>query len=302
MVWSDEREQWIVEEEAAPNETAVWPIDADGTEKVWTCSVARLRTELDDLKVVRSDDGSIELQKKYRPNQDGALPGTWWDRPEYSASESGTKVLKDQFKVKDFDFPKSINLVVDNLRVLNIKGSNTVLDYFAGSGTTGCATIALNREDGGGRKYILVEQGEYFETVLKPRVQKVVFSSGWANGKPSASNTGISHCFKVLKLESYEDTLNNLQLRRQVGQEDLFAKLPQQAKDDYLLHYMLDIESRESLLSVQDFKKPFDYTLNVADLRRSQGPAQPGSLTPEAWALQGGEDLGGDADSRGQTR
>ncbi|MBK7664292.1 MAG: site-specific DNA-methyltransferase [Sterolibacteriaceae bacterium] len=264
MVWSDEREQWIVGEEAAPNETVVWPIDADGTEKVWTCSVARLRTELDDLKIVRSDDGSIELQKKYRPNQDGALPGTWWDRPEYSASESGTKVLKDQFKVKDFDFPKSINLVVDNLRVLNIKDSNTVLDYFAGSGTTGCATIALNREDGGNRKYILIEQGEYFETVLKPRVQKVVFSSGWANGKPSASSTGISHCFKVLKLESYEDTLNNLQLRRQVGQDDLFAKLPQQAKDDYLLHYMLGVESRESLLSVQDFKKPFDYTLNVA--------------------------------------
>ena len=66
------------------------------------------------------------------------------------------------------------------------------------------------------------------------------------------------------KLESYEDTLNNLQLRRATEQDRLFDKLPQQAKDDYLLHYMLDVESRSSLLSVEDFKKPFDYTLKVA--------------------------------------
>lgn len=78
------------------------------------------------------------------------------------------------------------------------------------------------------------------------------------------SATGISHCFKVLKLESHEDTLNNLQLRRTAAQGDLLNTLPQQAKDDYLLHYMLDVESRGSLLSVEDFKKPFDYTLNVA--------------------------------------
>src|SRR3546814_4736881 len=108
----------------------------------------------------------------------------------------------------------SINLVIDNLRVLNIKDNDVVLDYFAGSGTTGCAAIALNREDGGSWNYILIEQGEYFETVLKPRLQKVIFSADWKDGRPTAPKSGISHCFKVIKLESYEDTLNNLQLRR----------------------------------------------------------------------------------------
>ena len=81
---------------------------------------------------------------------------------------------------------------------------------------------------------------------------------------PTAANQGISHALKVIRLESYEDSLNNLQLRRATGQNDLFAKLPQEARDDYLLHYMLDVESRGSLLSVEDFKKPFEYTLNVA--------------------------------------
>ena len=100
--------------------------------------------------------------------------------------------------------------------------------------------------------------------MLKPRLQKVVFSAEWASGKPTAPGSGISHCFKVIKLESYEDTLNNLQLRRTSAQGDLLNTLPQQAKDDYLLNYLLDVESRGSLLSVEDFKKPFDYTLNVA--------------------------------------
>lgn len=264
MTWSDVTELWTVIEEPTDGESVVWPVDAEGNEKVWTCSVPRLRNELHDVRVIRGDGNSIEIQKKYRPNQDGALPGTWWDSPEYSASESGTKILKSLFKAKDFDFPKSINLVIDNLRVLNIKDRDVVLDYFAGSGTTGCAAIALNREDGGSRNYILIEQGEYFETVLKPRLQKVIFSADWKDGRPTALESGISHCFKVIKLESYEDTLNNLQLRRTSAQGDLLNTLPQQAKDDYLLNYLLDVESRGSLLSVEDFKKPFNYTLNVA--------------------------------------
>jgi adenine-specific DNA-methyltransferase len=65
-------------------------------------------------------------------------------------------------------------------------------------------------------------------------------------------------------LESYEDTLNNLELRRTESQQSLLDSIPKPAKEEYLLHYMLDIESRESLLSVEHFKKPFDCTLKVA--------------------------------------
>lgn len=261
--WNNGKEIWDILEPPALGEVVVWPIDQDGNEKVWTCSARRLRDEIIDIKVISSENGCIEIQKKYRPNQDGALPGTWWESSEYSASESGTKVLKDLFKAKDFDFPKSINLVVDNLRVMNINSDAIVIDYFGGSGTTACATIVLNREDKGSRKYILVEQGDYFDTVLKPRIQKVVYSSDWKNGKPTTPQTGISHAFKVLKIESYEDTLNNLELRRTEAQKTLFDNLPKSAKEDYLLRYMLDIESRGSLLSVDHFRKPFDFRLKV---------------------------------------
>ena len=161
----------------------------------------------------------------------------------------------------EFSYPKPKELISYLLRI----GSSPIyLDYFAGSGTTAHSVIDLNREDGGKRKYILIEHGQHFETVIKPRLQKVVFSTDWENVKPTATETGISHCFKVLKLESYEDALNNLQVRRSPAQGDLLSTLPQQTKDDYLLNYMLDVESRDSLLSVQNFKKPFNYILNIA--------------------------------------
>jgi adenine-specific DNA-methyltransferase len=139
-----------------------------------------------------------------------------------------------------------------------------IMDFFAGSATTGHAVINLNREDKGRRRYVLVEMGQYFESVTKPRIIKSIAGEAWNSGLLQESSPSLSHCFQVVKIESYEDCLNNLQLRRTSAQGDLLNQLPDRAKDDYLLRYMLDVESRGSLLSVEDFKKPFDYSLNIA--------------------------------------
>ncbi|WP_236979951.1 site-specific DNA-methyltransferase [Membranihabitans maritimus] len=131
-----------------------------------------------------------------------------------------------------------------------------LIDYFAGSGTTGEAVINLNREDGGERKYIMVEMGDYLNSLIKPRVQKVAYSDEWKNGKP-VSRKGISHCFKYMRLESYEDTLTNLELQSQ--------EMEQGMKSDYMLRYMLDVESRDSLLMTKAFKRPFGYTIKTTE-------------------------------------
>lgn len=128
---------------------------------------------------------------------------------------------------------------------------------------TKSVTFFSGRYNTGHRKYILVEQGEYFDTVLKPRLQKVVYSADWKDGKATAPQTAISHAFKVLKIESYEDTLNNLELRRTEKQQSLLDTLPPKVREEYLLRYLLDIESRGSLLSVDHFNKPFDCKLKV---------------------------------------
>lgn len=120
----------------------------------------------------------------------------------------------------------------------------------------------MNRKDDGKRKFILVEQGEYFDLVTKPRVLKSSYSADWENGKASNDATGLSSCFKILKLESYEDTLNNLNLERSHQQQDLLAESPE-LKDDYLINYMVKKESSNSLLSTDDFKKPFVYSMNI---------------------------------------
>ena len=142
-----------------------------------------------------------------------------------------------------------------------------ILDFFAGSGTTGHAIIDLNRRDWdkeieANRKYILVEMGEHFDTVLKPRIEKVVYSPEWKDGKPQSSDKGISHCFHYLTLESYEDTLNNLELKTPEGAQASLMGLADQ--DEYLLRYMLDVEARGSLLSTDDFRHPFDYAMQIA--------------------------------------
>jgi adenine-specific DNA-methyltransferase len=104
--------------------------------------------------------------------------------------------------------------------------------------------------------------GEYFETVTKPRIQKVIYSEDWKNGKP-VSRKGSSHCFKYFSLESYEDTLNNLQLKRNATQASLLESST--LGEQYLLQYMLEVESRDSLLSLETFRKPFGYTLQITE-------------------------------------
>ena len=165
--------------------------------------------------------------------------------------------------------PKELILVFFNA-VLGKK--DVVLDYFAGSGTTGHAVINLNREDGGKRKYILVEVGDHFDKVLKPRIQKIVYADNWKGGKPVANKNskfnGISHCFKYLRLESYEDTLANLQLKRAPTQDDLLSSNSadeQSAREAYVLKYMLDVETQgsASLLDISKFVDPTAYQLKV---------------------------------------
>nr|WP_197719322.1 site-specific DNA-methyltransferase [Cardiobacterium hominis] len=242
------------------NLIAIYPIDGNGIERKWTYARQSVENISHLLKVEKLKNGNYEIKK----TRDKERYKTVWDDSKYIAGDYGSKILNNIIGSKKFDFPKSLYTVLDSI-LLSSKKYDTILDYFAGSGTTAHAVINLNREDDGKRKYILVEQAEYFNTVLKPRVQKVIYSKEWKDGKPQADSDGnfhgVSQIVKVLKLESYEDTLNNLQLKK----PDLLARtLNDQSAQDYLLHYMLDIESRDSLLSSDDFRKPFDYRLNIA--------------------------------------
>ncbi len=119
-----------------------------------------------------------------------------------------------------YGYPKPVGLIRFFLNAVTyFKPEGLVLDFFAGSGTTGHAVINLNREDGGRRKFILVEMAQYFDTVLLPRIKKVVFSDKWRDGKAQPDGQGISHFVKYYELEQYEDTLR----RTRYLDDDLFT-------------------------------------------------------------------------------
>jgi len=242
----------------------VWPIDQDGVERRWNFGLDSIRDNLDRIAAINTK-GEWDLFVTHEQT----VPKTVWSGGEFDAGKYGNSLLINMLGEKKFDFPKSINLVKKCVSLATQTDTDAIiLDYFGGSGTTAHAVIELKRQAiSNGQEnnncFILVEQGEYFDKVTKPRVIKAVYSKDWINSKPVSSETGISQCFKIIKLESYEDALNNLQLNRSTTQDDLFETLSQQAKDDYLLHYMLEVESRDSLLSVKDFHKPFDYMLNI---------------------------------------
>ena len=125
-----------------------------------------------------------------------------------------------------------------------------MLDYFAGSGTTSAVAMKL------GRRFVAVEMGDYFDSDMLWRMKQVLFGRQVGISSQTAYSGG--GMFKYIRLESYEDALNNIRFDDGVGQRELEF-------DDYLLRYMLRWETRDSetLLDVEKLSRPYDYTLNV---------------------------------------
>lgn len=231
---------------------AIYPIDVQNIERKWRYAFQTMPEIINVLKVVKIGDRiDIEMPKYSEQFK------TLWYGPKYNAGDYGTKILTSMGISKDlFQFPESIFTTRDCVYAVTEKNSY-IIDYFAGSGTTGHAVINLNRKDQGKRKYILCEMGEYFDTVTKPRIQKVIYSKDWDGGKP-VSREGSSHCFKYMRLEQYEDTLNNLTIEP--------ANISKDNVDfygGYMLGYMLDIETRDSLFNMQWFRNPWNMKLRI---------------------------------------
>lgn len=251
-------------EELEDGDLIIYPIDSNGVERKWRFARDTIESILHELKCEKvNNEWAIRRYKS-----DYRYKTVWFDK-NYNANTQGSKLLGNMLGGKFFDFPKSLFTVQDSiLAVVPQQKTPIVLDCFAGSGTTGHAIIDMQRRNKGYRKYILIEGGNHFNTALFKRILKCVYSQDWKNGKPTSRDTGISHCFKYLRLESYEDTLNNLDLQRSKEQENMLNFKEEGAdkfKEDYILRYMLDVESRgsASLLNIDAFNDPTAYKMKV---------------------------------------
>ena len=256
MDWDESNREWVLQEQPTNNEISIYPTKTTGDEVIegnWQRGHQRVAAEIDEYRVRRANGNRVTIQFKARMDED-AKPKTWWDNSRYQ-SANGTMQLTRILGDKNFDFPKSVNLVKDCV-IASINGGTSVnvLDYFAGSGTTGHAVINLNRSDGGERKYILVELGHHFEDVLLPRMKKVIYAEKWKDGKPE-DQKGVSQLLRYIRLESYEDAMDSLTLNTR---DDMFDN------EDYQLRYALGDETKENAtLLGKDFINPYDYTLSV---------------------------------------
>jgi len=115
-----------------------------------------------------------------------------------------------------------------------------ILDFFGGSGTSAHAVMNLNRHDDGKRKYILVEMGEHFNTVILPRIKKVAFCDKWKDGKANGGK-GMSHFIKYYDLEQYEDVLR----RAHYADADLFFNPYEDPYHSYV--FQRDLKNLDSI-------------------------------------------------------
>lgn len=149
---------------------AIYPIDSEGIERRWRWGKNKIEKEWKTEIVVKQVKGEYKIYTKIRIK--GDRPKTLWNRPEYSGT-TGTNELKDLVSHNEFSYPKSVQLVVDSLQIATDEDS-IVLDFFGGSGTTGQAVMDLNKRDNGSRRFILVEQMDYINTVSVPRLKAVI--------------------------------------------------------------------------------------------------------------------------------
>lgn len=144
------------------NAEKILPIDSKGNERVWRQTIPSLDKLINhgDIKITTNRAGKYCVKIKDRVKA-GLKPKTVWDNPRYDAATHGTKLLENILgEAKVFDFPKSLYAVEDALKITCPGKNAVILDFFAGSGTTGHAVLELNKQDQGRRQFILCTNNE----------------------------------------------------------------------------------------------------------------------------------------------
>lgn len=171
------------------------------------------------------------------------LTDFWSDISWAGIAREGNVTLKNGKKPESL-LKRIIELTTDE--------NDIILDFFLGSGTTAAVAQKLNR------KYLGIEMGSYFDSKCLPRMKYVL--NGENTGISKDINWDGSGFFKYQRLEQYEDTLDNIRFAKEKEDLNLFNKF-----DDYLINYMLDYETRDSLLDIDKFTDPFNYSLEITE-------------------------------------
>lgn len=228
----------------------VYPIDRSGIERKWRYARQSVELVSEMLRARETDSGyEIEIGKTF------GLQKTVWSEKKYDANEYGTKAIADLIPGSGFSFPKSIWTVYDSLYAGVGKDKDAiVLDFFSGSATTAHATMLLNADDGGNRKFIMVQIPERtdqfldisapFRTICEIGKERIRRAGAKIAAEAGEKAAGLDIGFRCLRLDS--SNMNEVYYSPDaVTQDDLFAQVDNVKSDrtpeDLLFQTMLDL-------------------------------------------------------------
>ena len=166
-----------VSTETVESFTEVWASTVDGLESVWRWGKETAAARIKELIAYRGKDGEVRIFQKERKLTQTAK--TMWDGKNF-ISQKGTKEIQAILGKGKFDFPKPLELISQIVKIGSSE-ETVILDFFAGSGTTGHAVMKLNAEDGGSRRFILCTNNEnnICRAVTYERIRRVIDKEGY---------------------------------------------------------------------------------------------------------------------------
>ena len=181
--------------------TAVFPDMSNGN-GIWRWSKRRIRENPADVFSQQRKDGSIAIYSKQRPllgDVPTEKPKSVFYKTEYSSRAGGLSLSQVLPEIgRSFPYPKATALITNLVRIGAPGPDDIVLDSFAGSGTTAHAVLALNKEDGGNRRFILVECEDYADTITAERVRRVI--QGVPGARDPSLREGLGGTFSYCTL------------------------------------------------------------------------------------------------------
>ena len=139
-----------------------------------------------------ADGNGVPRRKTYLSEREGRGVWTWWTNAEVGYTQIATQELAAILGKAVFDYPKPSRLISRIIQMASSDG-DIILDSFAGSGTTAHAVLNMNKENGGNRKFILIEMMDYADTITAERVKRVI--DGYGSDKNTVPGTGGDFTF-----------------------------------------------------------------------------------------------------------
>ena len=150
----------------------IYPKLSDGKDGRWRWEKNNMQQHIDqgNVEIITEDENFIAYERLYEDEVTNTKPYSTWIDDNF---ESGTTSLSRMFPSVDFPYPKSVDYIEHLIQMCTCDCDCTVLDSFAGTGTTGHAVINLNNK-GGNRKFILIEMMDYAESITAQRIKFVI--------------------------------------------------------------------------------------------------------------------------------